>query len=84
MSAGQWINGRSEDGSGDSLDVTNPATGEVIDTVTLATADGPRTEPQLVELVRELAVQHRSYWRKGAAEPAAAAELLGLIGGEPG
>ncbi|MGW3233407.1 TIGR02678 family protein [Kitasatospora sp. NPDC001095] len=42
----------------------------------LATADGPRTEPQLVELVRDLAVQHRSYWRKGAAEPAAAAELL--------
>ena len=39
MSAGQWINGRAEDGSGDSLDVTNPATGEVIDTVTLATAD---------------------------------------------
>jgi uncharacterized protein (TIGR02678 family) len=42
----------------------------------LATAEGPRTEPQLVELVRQLAVQHRSYWRKGAAEPAAAAELL--------
>ncbi|AEW95071.1 MULTISPECIES: TIGR02678 family protein [Streptomycetaceae] len=42
----------------------------------LATADGPRTEPQLVELVRQLAAQHRSYWRKGAAEPAAAAELL--------
>ncbi|MFG2847159.1 TIGR02678 family protein [Kitasatospora sp. NPDC048296] len=42
----------------------------------LATADGPRTEPQLVELVRQLAVQHRSYWRKTAAEPAAAAELL--------
>ncbi|GAA1899862.1 TIGR02678 family protein [Streptantibioticus ferralitis] len=42
----------------------------------LATAKGPRTEPHLVELVRQLAVQHRSYWRKGAAEPAAAAELL--------
>ncbi|MFF4763788.1 TIGR02678 family protein [Streptomyces sp. NPDC001292] len=42
----------------------------------LATADGPRTEPQLLELVRQLAVQHRSYWRKGAAEPAAAADLL--------
>ncbi|MEV7772744.1 TIGR02678 family protein [Kitasatospora sp. NPDC086791] len=42
----------------------------------LATADGARTEPQLVELVRQLAVQHRSYWRKTAAEPAAAAELL--------
>ncbi|MFI8461876.1 TIGR02678 family protein [Kitasatospora sp. NPDC085464] len=42
----------------------------------LATADGPRTESQLVELVRRLAVQHRSYWRKTAAEPAAAAELL--------
>ncbi|MCQ4081070.1 TIGR02678 family protein [Streptomyces sp. RB6PN25] len=42
----------------------------------LATAQGTRTEPQLVELVRQLAVQHRSYWRKGAAEPAAAAELL--------
>ncbi|MGW3043230.1 TIGR02678 family protein [Kitasatospora sp. NPDC001159] len=42
----------------------------------LATADGPRTEPQLVELVRQLAVQHRAYWRKSAAEPAAAADLL--------
>ncbi len=42
----------------------------------LATAEGHRTEPQLVELVRRLAVRHRSYWRKGAAEPAAAAELL--------
>jgi uncharacterized protein (TIGR02678 family) len=42
----------------------------------LATAEGPRTEPQLVELVRQLAEQYRSYWRKGAAEPAAAAELL--------
>ncbi|MDF3292257.1 TIGR02678 family protein [Streptomyces silvisoli] len=42
----------------------------------LATAEGHRTEPQLVELVRRLAVQHRSYWRKGVAEPAAAAELL--------
>jgi betaine-aldehyde dehydrogenase len=37
MSAGQWINGRAESGSGDSLDVINPANGAVIDTVTLAT-----------------------------------------------
>ncbi|MEV7930878.1 TIGR02678 family protein [Kitasatospora sp. NPDC088779] len=42
----------------------------------LATTDGGHTEPQLVELVRQLAVQHRAYWRKSAAEPAAAAELL--------
>jgi uncharacterized protein (TIGR02678 family) len=42
----------------------------------IATAQGPRTEQQLLELVRQLAVQHRSYWRKGTAEPAAAAELL--------
>ncbi|MBV6696991.1 TIGR02678 family protein [Kitasatospora aureofaciens] len=42
----------------------------------LATVHGPCTEPQLVDLVRQLAVQHRSYWRKTAAEPAAAAELL--------
>jgi uncharacterized protein (TIGR02678 family) len=42
----------------------------------LATAQGPRTEQQLLQLVRQLAVQHRSYWRKGTAEPAAAAELL--------
>lgn len=41
----------------------------------LATADGPRTEADIVDLVRALAVQHRSYWRKSSAEPAAAAEL---------
>ncbi|MFJ7244260.1 TIGR02678 family protein [Kitasatospora sp. NPDC098652] len=42
----------------------------------LATAADSRTEQQLVDLVRQLAVQHRSYWRRTAAEPAAAAELL--------
>ncbi|MFJ3953479.1 TIGR02678 family protein [Streptomyces libani] len=41
----------------------------------LATAEGPRTEEQLNSLTRELAIQYRSYWRKSAAEPAAAAEL---------
>lgn len=41
----------------------------------VAAADGPCTEADLVRLVRELAVRHRSYWRKSAAEPAAAAEL---------
>ncbi|QKV94089.1 TIGR02678 family protein [Streptomyces sp. NA02950] len=41
----------------------------------LAEADGPRNEEQLVALVKELAIRHRSYWRKSAAEPAAAAEL---------
>ncbi|QIK07395.1 TIGR02678 family protein [Streptomyces sp. ID38640] len=41
----------------------------------LATAEGPRTEEQLNSLARELAIQYRSYWRKSAAEPAAAAEL---------
>ncbi|MGW7572956.1 TIGR02678 family protein [Streptomyces sp. NPDC054765] len=42
----------------------------------LATAEAARTEEQLHTLIRELAVQHRSYWRKSAAEPAAAAELV--------
>ncbi|WP_395297111.1 TIGR02678 family protein [Kitasatospora hibisci] len=42
----------------------------------LATVDGPRTMAQLVKLVRELAVLHSAYWRKSAAEPAAAADLL--------
>ncbi|GAA1946136.1 TIGR02678 family protein [Kitasatospora viridis] len=42
----------------------------------LATADGPRTVPELVDLVRELAVRHSAFWRKSAAEPAAAADLL--------
>jgi uncharacterized protein (TIGR02678 family) len=38
--------------------------------------EGPRTEAQLVALVRRLAERYRSYWRKAAAEPAAAADLL--------
>ncbi|WSJ71880.1 TIGR02678 family protein [Kitasatospora sp. NBC_01250] len=42
----------------------------------LATTDGPHTEAELVRLVRELALQHTAYWRKSAAEPAAAADLL--------
>ncbi|MFF4606018.1 TIGR02678 family protein [Streptomyces sp. NPDC001339] len=41
----------------------------------LAEAEGPHDEEQLNALIKELAVQHRSYWRKSAAEPAAAAEL---------
>ncbi len=41
----------------------------------LAEADGPRNEAQLAAFIKELAIQHRSYWRKSAAEPAAAAEL---------
>lgn len=32
--------------------------------------------PELVDLVRELAVRHSAFWRKSAAEPAAAADLL--------
>ena len=35
---GQWINGRAQTGSGEPLEVVNPATGEVVGTVTLATA----------------------------------------------
>ncbi|MFE9426184.1 TIGR02678 family protein [Kitasatospora sp. NPDC006697] len=42
----------------------------------LVTADGPCTVPELARLIRELAVQHSAYWRKSAAEPAAAADLL--------
>ncbi|MGY5130881.1 TIGR02678 family protein [Streptomyces nigrescens] len=42
----------------------------------LAEAEGPRDEEQLAALISELAIRHRSYWRKSAAEPAAAAELL--------
>ncbi|MDT0341860.1 TIGR02678 family protein [Streptomyces litchfieldiae] len=42
----------------------------------LATVGGPRTEGQLLVLIRQLAEKYRSYWRKAAAEPAAAAELL--------
>ena len=38
MVAGQWIAGKAVAGSGDPLDILNPATGEVVDTVTLATA----------------------------------------------
>lgn len=38
MVAGQWIDGHAAAGSGDPLDISNPATGEVIDTITLATA----------------------------------------------
>ncbi|MFI9082154.1 TIGR02678 family protein [Streptomyces sioyaensis] len=41
----------------------------------LAEAKGPRNEGQLTALIKELAIQHRSYWRKSTAEPAAAAEL---------
>lgn len=59
-----------------------------------ATAGGPHAEADLVELVKALAVRHRSYWRKSATEPAAAAELaeqalgrlaaLGLVRREDG
>lgn len=36
---GQWIDGTSVAGSGEPLDVINPATGAVVDSVTLATAE---------------------------------------------
>ncbi len=39
MVAGQWIAGHAVAGSGEPLDILNPATGEVIETVNLATAD---------------------------------------------
>ena len=38
MIAGQWINGRAVAGSGGAFDVTNPADGSVIETLTLASA----------------------------------------------
>jgi betaine-aldehyde dehydrogenase len=38
MVAGQWIDGRATEGSGESLVISNPATGRKIDTLTLATA----------------------------------------------
>ncbi|MFD8545043.1 TIGR02678 family protein [Streptomyces sp. NPDC059649] len=41
----------------------------------LAESEGPSDEAQLAALIKELAIQHRSYWRKSAADPAAAAEL---------
>ncbi|MGW8556490.1 TIGR02678 family protein [Streptomyces tubercidicus] len=41
----------------------------------LAEAEGPRHEEQLTAFIKKLAIQHRSYWRKSAAEPAAASEL---------
>ncbi|MEZ5185797.1 MAG: gamma-aminobutyraldehyde dehydrogenase [Candidatus Nanopelagicales bacterium] len=37
MTAGQWIDGKALKGSGDPIDVLNPATGAVVDTVSLAT-----------------------------------------------
>jgi betaine-aldehyde dehydrogenase len=39
MVAGQWIDGAAAEGSGDSLDIVNPATGDVIDSLYLATPD---------------------------------------------
>ncbi len=38
MPPGSWINGRAVQGRGESLDIVNPATSQVIDTITLATA----------------------------------------------
>jgi hypothetical protein len=39
MLPGQWINGRAVAGSGEALDIVNPATSAVIDSVRLATAE---------------------------------------------
>lgn len=42
----------------------------------LAAAGRARSLDELTDLVRRLAAEHRPYWRKGAAEPAAAADLV--------
>lgn len=40
------------------------------------------TRDELVAFVRNAAVRHRSYWRKGVTEPGAAEELLGIALGK--
>ncbi len=67
MLPGQWINGRAVAGSGEALDIVNPATSAVIDSVRLATAE---------DAAAAVAAATAAFREWSSATPAARSEVL--------